>query len=120
MPLLILILSFNKLCLYLRSKKSTILKIKNMQSNTIKLLTVAAASALLLSGCDGLGKMIKKQNLITHDVTPKPLEMHGDSVAFTVSGKYPAKLFAKKAIVTLTPVIKYSAGGAKTLEPVTL
>src|ERR1700739_4109022 len=91
-----------------------------MQNNTIKLLTVAAASALLLSGCDGLGKMIKKQNLITHDVTPKPLEMHGDSVAFTVTGKYPAKLFAKKAIVTLTPVIKYNGGGEKTLEPVTL
>jgi tetratricopeptide (TPR) repeat protein len=41
-------------------------------------------------------------------------------VAFTVSGKYPAKLFAKKATVTLTPVIKYNGGGEKTLEPVTL
>src|ERR1700752_1510833 len=120
MPLLILILSFNKLCLYLRSKKSTILKIKNMQSNTIKLLTVVAGSALLLSGCNGLGKMIKKQNLITHDVTPKPLEMHGDTVAFTISGKYPAKLFAKKAVVTVTPVIKYNGGGEKAMEPVVL
>jgi tetratricopeptide (TPR) repeat protein len=91
-----------------------------MQKNAIKLLTVVASSAVLLTACDGLGKMIKKQNLITHEVTPKPLEMHGDTVAFTVSGKYPAKLFAKKATVTLTPVLKYNGGGEKTLEPVTL
>ncbi len=91
-----------------------------MQKNTIKLLTAVAGSVLLLTACDGLGKMIKKQNLITHDVTPKPLEMHGDTVVFTVSGKYPAKLFAKKAIVTLTPVIKYSASGEKAMEPVVL
>lgn len=91
-----------------------------MQKNAIKLLTVVAGSAVLLTACDGLGKMIKKQNLITHEVTPKPLEMHGDTVAFTVSGKYPAKLFAKKATVTLTPVIKYNGGGEKALEPVTL
>ncbi|HXB39568.1 MAG TPA: hypothetical protein VNZ49_03440 [Bacteroidia bacterium] len=91
-----------------------------MQKNAIKLLTVIAGSAVLLTACDGLGKMIKKQNLITHEVTPKPLEMHGDTVAFTVTGKYPAKLFAKKAIVTLTPVIKYNGGGEKALEPVTL
>ncbi len=101
-------------------RKYIILKIKNMQKNTIKLLTAVAGSVILLTACDGLGKMVKKQNLITHEVTPKPLEMHGDSVAFTISGKYPAKLFAKKAIVTLTPVIKYNGGGEKALEPVTL
>lgn len=119
-PLEILIFLFNKLCLYLRFEKHIILKIKNMQKNAIKLLTVVAGSAVLLTACDGLGKMIKKQNLITHEVTPKPLEMHGDTVAFTVSGKYPAKLFAKKAMVTLTPVIKYNGGGEKALEAVTL
>jgi tetratricopeptide (TPR) repeat protein len=91
-----------------------------MQNNTIKLLSVAVGSAILLTACDGLGKMVKKQNLITHDVTPKPLEEKADSVAFTISGKYPAKLFYKKAVVTITPVIKYTSGGEKALEPVTL
>src|SRR6202007_3060336 len=91
-----------------------------MQNNTIKLLSVVAGSAILLTACDGLGKMVKKQNLITHDVTPKPLEEKADSVTFTISGKYPAKLFYKKAVVTITPVIKYNSGGEKALEPVTL
>lgn len=91
-----------------------------MQNNTIKLLSVVAGSAILLSACDGLGKMIKKQDLITHEVTPKPLEEKADSVVFTISGKYPAKIFAKKATLTITPVLKYSTGGEKALEPVTL
>lgn len=90
-----------------------------MQTNTLKVLSLAVGATVLLTACDGLGKMIKKQNLITYEVTPKPLEMHGDSVGVTISGKYPAKLFAKKAVVTVTPVIKY-AGGEKTLKPVTL
>ena len=91
-----------------------------MQNNTIKLLSVVAGSAILLTACNGLGKMIKKQSEITHDVTPKPLEEKGDSVAFTISGKYPAKVFAKKATVTVTPVIKYNGGGEKALEPIVL
>ncbi len=91
-----------------------------MQNNTIKLLSVVAGSAILLTACDGLGKMVKKQDLITHDVSPKPLEEKADSVAFTISGKYPAKIFAKKATVTITPVIKFNGGGEKALEPIVL
>ncbi|HXD92829.1 MAG TPA: hypothetical protein VNX01_06415, partial [Bacteroidia bacterium] len=91
-----------------------------MQNNTIKLLSVVAGSAILLTACDGLGKMVKKQDLITHDVTPKPLEEKADSVAFTISGKYPAKVFAKKATVTITPVIVFNGGGEKALEPIVL
>ena len=91
-----------------------------MQNNTIKLLSVIAGSAILLTACDGLGKMVKKQDLITHDVTPKPLEEKADSVAFTISGKYPAKVFAKKATVTITPVIVFNGGGEKALEPIVL
>jgi tetratricopeptide (TPR) repeat protein len=90
-----------------------------MQTNTLKVLSLAVGASVLLSACDGLGKMIKKQDQITYEVTPKPLEMHGDSVGVTISGKYPAKLFAKKAVVTVTPVIKYGSG-EKTLKPVTL
>ena len=91
-----------------------------MQNKTIKLLSVVAGSAILLTACDGLGKMVKNQSQITHDVTPKPLEEKADSVVFTISGKYPAKVFAKKATVTVTPVIKYTTGGEKALEPIVL
>ncbi len=90
-----------------------------MKTNTLKTLSLAIGAAVLFTGCDGLGKMIKKQNLITYEVKPCPMEMHGDSVSVTVTGKYPAKLFAKKAVVTVTPLITYS-GGEVALKPVTL
>jgi len=82
-------------------------------------MSVALGAAVLLPSCDGLGKMIKKQNQISYEVKPNPLEMHGDSVSVTVSGKYPPKLFAKKAVVTVTPIITYN-GGEVALKPVTL
>jgi tetratricopeptide (TPR) repeat protein len=90
-----------------------------MNTKTLRNLTLAVGATALLVGCNGLGKMIKKQKTITYDVKPNPLEMHGDSVVFTVSGKYPAKVFAKKATVTVTPVVKYS-GGEKAMKPVIL
>lgn len=90
-----------------------------MNTKTLRNLTLAVGASALLVGCNGLGKMIKKQKTITYDVKPNPLEMHGDSVVFTVSGKYPAKVFAKKATVTVTPVVKYS-GGEKAMKPVIL
>jgi Flp pilus assembly protein TadD len=90
-----------------------------MNTKTLRNLSLAVGTTALLVGCNGLGKMVKKQSTFSYDVKPNPLEMHGDSVGFTVTGKYPAKVFAKKATVTLTPVVKY-AGGEKTLKPVVL
>lgn len=90
-----------------------------MNTKTLRNLSLAVGATALLVSCNGLGKMVKKQNTITYDVKPNPVEMHGDSISFSVTGKYPAKLFAKKATVTVTPVYKY-AGGEKALKPVIL
>lgn len=90
-----------------------------MNTKTLRNLSLAVGATALLVSCNGLGKMVKKQNTITYDVKPNPVEMHGDSISFSVTGKYPAKLFAKKATVTVTPVYKY-AGGEKALKPVVL
>src|ERR1700752_335534 len=90
-----------------------------MNTKSLRNLSLAVGATALLVGCNGLGKMVKKQSTITYDVKPNPVEMHGDSITFSVSGKYPAKLFAKKATVTVTPVYKYN-GGEKALKPVIL
>jgi len=86
-----------------------------------RLLSVIGAglSLAVMTSCDGLAKMAKKQGDIKYTVTPQPLEMHGDSVQFSVSGKFNPKLFAKKVTLTITPVIKYE-GGEKALKPITL
>ena len=90
-----------------------------MNTKTLRNLSLAVGTTAFLVGCNGLGKMVKKQATFSYDVKPNPLEMHGDSVGFTVTGKYPAKVFAKKATVTLTPVVKF-AGGEKAMKPVIL
>ncbi len=90
-----------------------------MNNKTLRNLSLAVGTTVFLVGCNGLGKMVKKQATFSYDAKPNPLEMHGDSVVFSVTGKYPAKLFAKKATVTLTPVVKYE-GGEKAMKPVIL
>lgn len=90
-----------------------------MNSKSLRNLSLAVGATALLVGCNGLGKMVKKQSTFSYEVKPNPLEMHGDSVGFSVTGKYPAKVFAKKATVTVTPVVKYN-GGEKALKPVIL
>ena len=64
-----------------------------MTTKNLRNLTLAVGSTALLAGCNGLSKMIKKENQITYDAKPNALEMHGDSVLFTASAKYPAKVF---------------------------
>jgi len=90
-----------------------------MNTKTLRNLSLAVGTTAFLVGCNGLGKMVKKQATFSYDAKPNPLEMHGDSVGFSVTGKYPAKIFAKKATVTLTPVVKY-AGGEKAMKPIVL
>jgi len=81
----------------------------------ISLFVIAAAVA----GCNGLGKMSKNASTVKYEVTPNPLEMHGDSVAITVKGTYPPKYFAKKVTLTVTPTLK-SASGEKSFKSINI
>src|SRR3954464_11124896 len=91
-----------------------------MKLNLLRTIGAGLSVAVILTSCDGLGKMIKKQKDIKYTATPNPIEMHGDSVQFSVSGKFNPKLFQKKVTLTVTPVLKYAEGGEKTLKPVVL
>ncbi len=91
-----------------------------MKSKFLRTIGAGLSVAVILSGCDGLGKMLKKQKDIKYTLTPNPIEMHGDSVQFSISGKFSPKLFAKKVTLTLTPVVKNAAGVEKALKPVIL
>jgi tetratricopeptide (TPR) repeat protein len=90
-----------------------------MKNQSLQTLGLAVITAVALTSCSGLGKLVKNADKITYKVTPDPMEMHGDSVTVTIAGTYPAKVFPKKATVTTTPVIKYN-GGEKALKPLVL
>jgi hypothetical protein len=86
-----------------------------MKTKNLHKLGVVFVAALGFVSCNGLGKMVKKADTVSYTVTPQPLEMHGDTVAVSISGKYPPKYFGKKVVLTVTPKI-----GDHALKPTTL
>ena len=46
-------------------------------------------------------------------VTPQVLEAVGGKVPATINGKFPEKYFKKKAVVEVTPVLRWEGGEAK-------
>ena len=81
----------------------------------ISLFIISAA----IAGCNGLGKMSKNAGTVKYEVTPNPLEMHGDSVAISIKGTYPPKYFAKKVTLTVTPSVK-SASSEKSFKSINI
>lgn len=83
-----------------------------MEQNHLKGIAMLAATALVVAGCGGLGKMEKYASTITHTVDPDPLIVKGDTVHVNINGNFPGKYFYKKALVELTPTITYAGGEA--------
>ena len=81
-----------------------------MKKNAIVYYFLVLTTLIAFSGCTGLKKMKKNQSVISYSLNPQILEMHGDSVAFSITGKYPAKYYRKKVTCEITPVLKTSSG----------
>jgi Flp pilus assembly protein TadD len=90
-----------------------------MKNLSLKLVYALILSTLIVTACNPLKKMKSKANLVSYDAKPNPLELRGDSVEVTVTGKVPAKFFHKKVSVSLNPSLDY-AGGSTKLKPFTL
>lgn len=71
-----------------------------------KFILMAATAAAVLSSCSKLGKLSSDN----FTVTPTPLEAIGGEVPVTINGTFPVKYMKKKAVVTVTPVLKYEGG----------
>ena len=67
---------------------------------------MAAAGALVLTACSKLGAL--SSDNVT--VTPTPLEAVGGEVPATINATFPQKYMQKKAVITVTPVLKYKTG----------
>ena len=71
---------------------------------------------LLLAVVAVLSSCSSKMGELSSDyftVTPQVLEAVGGKVPATINGKFPEKYFNKKAIVEVTPVLKWEGGEAK-------
>ena len=67
------------------------------------------AAVLVLGSCSSKMKEMKPEFFT---VTPEVLEVTGNEVPVTIDGKFPAKFFNKKSVLTITPVLKYKDGEA--------
>ncbi|MEI6695165.1 MAG: hypothetical protein WCO13_03765 [Bacteroidota bacterium] len=90
-----------------------------MKNKSIKLLSALFLVTILFSSCNSLSKMVKKYGEVKYEVTPNPLEVHGDKVVITIKGTIPAGYFNKNAAAYMQPVLKYE-GGSTTLKSVYL
>jgi len=90
-----------------------------MKKSTVNILATFVFATLILTSCGGLNKMVKMAPMVKYEVTPKVLEMHGDSVEVTVKVSFPSKYFQKKAVLEIIPVLKYE-GGEKSFKSLTL
>ena len=74
--------------------------------NKKNLILLSAASLMLLSSCSKLG-VLTADNFT---VTPNPLETQQGTVPATINGHFPEKYMKKKAVVTVTPELRYANG----------
>lgn len=71
--------------------------------------SILSAGLLLLASCKA--DMTLSEDAFT--VTPQVLEEIGGQVPVTINGVFPEKYFQKKAVVTVTPVLKWHDGSVK-------
>jgi len=72
------------------------------------------AAVVVLASCNNTLPQPEQIN-----VNPSPLEKVGSKVNADITGTFPQKKFAKKGILTVTPVLKYGDGQEALGEPVT-
>ena len=70
----------------------------------VGLLVVVAAS------CGSIKTMQKKHNQVRYQVSPNPLEAHGDKVIVTINGNIPENYFQKNAVVYMQPILTWETG----------
>ena len=77
------------------------------------LLLLSAAAILLTSSCSKLGPL----SADNFKVNPNPLETEAGTVSATINGMFPEKYMKKKAVVTVTPQLRYqTTQGLKTVN----
>jgi Flp pilus assembly protein TadD len=74
---------------------------------------------MFLPGCAGLKKMKKNADKIQFKTTPEVLEAHANKVDLAIDGIFPANYFNKKAVLVVTPSLKYEGGETK-YAPITV
>lgn len=80
----------------------------------INVILLSAASVMLMTACSSKLGALSSDNF---KVNPKPLETRGGHVEATVDGVFPEKYMHRKAVVKVTPELRYmDANGQQQVE----
>ena len=78
------------------------------------LVFALSAAAILLTSCSGKLGALSSDNFT---VTPNPLETQAGQVAATINGVFPENYMKKKAVVTVTPELRFrTTNGQQTVK----
>ena len=66
-------------------------------------------SAIVIAMLTSCGTAVQPEQI---SVNPSPLKVVGNQVEAEITGNFPVKKFAKNAVLTVTPVLKYEGGEA--------
>jgi Flp pilus assembly protein TadD len=84
-------------------RKQNKIYLTNMKKS---LFLVSAIAIAILTSCGGA---VQPEQIT---VNPNPLTVVGNQVEAEITGTFPVKKFAKNAVLTITPVLKYAGGEA--------
>ena len=75
-----------------------------------KIMIFLVGALLLLTACGGGLKPLSAENF---KVDPNPLEAEGGKVQATINGLFPEQYMNRKAVVTVTPELRYTQNGVQ-------
>src|SRR5690554_295125 len=75
-----------------------------------RFFTLIIGLLVLATSCGSVKTMQKNHNSVRYQISPNPLEVHGDQVVVTINGNIPEKYFQKDAVVYLQPVLTWETG----------
>ncbi len=75
-----------------------------------KIMIFLVGALLLLTACGGGLKSLSADNF---KVNPNPLESEGGQVQATINGMFPEQYMNRKAVVTVTPELRYTKNGVQ-------
>ena len=79
----------------------------------INVMMLSAASLMLMTACSSKLGALSADNF---KVNPKPLETRGGHVEATVDGIFPEKYMHRKAVVKVTPELRYQTANGQQVE----
>ena len=81
-----------------------------MRKTILRTLVIGMGFALLAASCGSIKTMQKKHDTVRYQISPNPMEAHGDKVVVTINGNIPEQYFQKNAVVYLQPVLTWETG----------